>query len=337
MRRATFPIAVAALVLALTLVATACGSGTDSASPRRSGRTATSTTTTTPSASGAGSGIVNVWSGPAVDRTRLPLGTSHVSRTAPAVGGLFTCSAGGPAGGPPGGPGGAGARVAGPWIDEAAGTWDATKKVSVQGRVAWPMARYDEQVGATTRTVSGNGLPVELVTGTFPIAANDPAHAYDGNPNRIAESTFSFTLPLEPTPAGTPACLGMGAIGVLRNGVVLYAPVDEQLRDAVAYETQDVCDGHPQQTSQYHYHDVPVCILDASTGPSTVVGFAFDGYPIVVERDANGRLPTNADLDVCHGRTSPVLLDGKVVTTYHYSATSEFPYSVGCYHGTKTA
>ena len=29
-----------------------------------------------------------------------------------------------------------------------------------------------------------------------------------------------------------------------------------------------------------------------------------------------------------------LLLDGKVVTTYHYSATHEFPYSLGCFHGT---
>jgi hypothetical protein len=38
----------------------------------------------------------------------------------------------------------------------------------------------------------------------------------------------------------------------------------------------------------------------------------------VVERDAAGDLPTNADLDECHGRTSPILLDGEVVTMYHY-------------------
>ena len=73
--------------------------------------------------------------------------------------------------------------------------------------------------------------------------------------------------------------------------------------------------------------------LDASKGASTVVGFARDGFPIVVERDAAGDLPTNADLDECHGRTSPVLLDGEVVTTYHYAATHEFPYFIGCFRG----
>jgi hypothetical protein len=40
--------------------------------------------------------------------------------------------------------------------------------------------------------------------------------------------------------------------------------------------------------------------------------------------------PNNADLDECHGRTSPMLLDGQVVEPYHYSLTLEYPYTVGC-------
>ena len=34
---------------------------------------------------------------------------------------------------------------------------------------------------------------------------------------------------------------------------------------------------------------------------------------------------------------APIQLDGKSVTTYHYVATWEFPYAVGCFHGTYTA
>jgi hypothetical protein len=274
----------------------------------------------------AGDAIVNVWVGPPTDLTKLPIGTSHVSTDGPAVGGLFTCDAGNPNGG--------GAFAVGPWIDEAAGTWDATQKVRVQGEVAWPMAQYSETVEGDVRVIASNGLPVGAVTGTFPIAADDPAYQYDRNPNSIGESDIAVSLPAAPVVADTPSCVGKGTIGVLRNGVALYAPVDERNRDAVAYETQDACDGHPQQSSTYHYHDIPSCILDASTGASTVVGFAYDGFPIVVERDASGALPTNADLDECHGRTTPIELDGATVTSYHYSATWEFPYFVGCFAGT---
>jgi hypothetical protein len=142
------------------------------------------------------------------------------------------------------------------------------------------------------------------------------------------------SLPAAPAVADSPSCLPLGAVGVLRNGVYLFAAVDEANRDAVAWETQDLCDGHPEQSGSYHSHGIPSCLIEAASGPSTVVGFALDGFPIVVERDAEGDLPTDADLDECHGRTSPILLDGEVVETYHYSATLEFPYVIGCFRAT---
>lgn len=302
---------------ALALLLASCGSSATS-----SGTTQVAPTSTTAS---SGALIVNTWIGPPADTTKLPIGTSKVSLDGPSVGGLFACDAGNPNGG--------GAHAAGPWLNEPEGTWDLSQKVSVGGDVAWPMASYSETIESETRVITSNGLPVGEVTGTFPIAADDPAFAYDRNPNGIAASEVTVTLPLDPAVAATPACLGKGSVGVLKNGVSLFASLDELNRDAVAYETQDKCDGHPQQTSVYHYHDIPTCIRDASPGASTVVGFAYDGFPIVVERDANGDLPTNADLDECHGRTSPIQLDGKTVETYHYSATYEFPYFIGCFRG----
>lgn len=301
------------VIAVVALVAVGCGGSSTTSSTTI---VAEVTTTTTGS-------IVNVWKGPPTDRTKLPIGTSKVSLTSPSIGGLWACRGGDPRGG--------GAQVAGPWIDPAAGTWDATTKVDVQGSVSWPTANYSEEITSAGRRISSNGVPVGAVTGNFPIARSDPAFAYDRNPNAIGESAIDVTLPVDPKVSSSPSCLSMGTIGVLKNGVALFAPIDQLNRDAVAYETQDVCDGHPEVQHRYHYHDIPSCILDASTGPSTVVGYAYDGHPIVVERDANGALPTNADLDQCHGRTSPVLVDGRVVTTYHYSATYEFPYWIGCF------
>lgn len=315
---------VALLCVALAVGATGCGGSTSDAAGSSSTTTAPTSSTTQPAENTAS--VVNTWASTPVDRTKLPIGTSHVSTAEPAVGDLFACDAGNPNGG--------GAFAVGPWIDETAGTWDATEKVSVQGEVSWPMAKYDEVVADGIRTITSNGLPVDDVTGTFPIAADDPAFSYDRNPNSIAATELAITLPASPSAAADPSCLGKGTIGVLRNGVALYAPVDERNRDAVAYETQDQCDGHPQQASTYHYHDIPSCLRDAAEGPSTVVGFAYDGYPIVVERNAAGDLPSNDDLDECHGRTSPIELDGEVAAIYHYSATDEFPYAIGCFHGT---
>ena len=316
-RRNQFTIA---LAMAATLALTSCSGSANSSSSE------SSTTESSTASTGTTGSILNTWVGPAADITKLPIGTSKVTLTGPSAGGLYSCDAGNPNGG--------GAVAAGPWIDEAAGTWDLSKKISVQGEVSWPMASYSESITGTTRKIVSNGLPVGEVTGTFPIASTDPAYAFDRNRNRIASSDVSVSLPVSPSAAPTPTCVGKGTIGVLKNGVSLFAPLDERNRDAVVWETQDKCDGHPQQSGMYHYHDIPSCIRDAATGASTVVGYAYDGFPIVVERDAAGDLPTNADLDQCHGRTSPIELDGKVVESYHYSATYEFPYFIGCYAGT---
>jgi hypothetical protein len=87
-------------------------------------------------------------------------------------------------------------------------------------------------------------------------------------------------------------------------------------------------------SDELHHHSVPSCILAKAKGRSTLVGYALDGYGIYVERNANGSLLTNTQLDACHGRTSRVLWDGKEQVIYHYDATLEYPYTIGCFHGT---
>jgi hypothetical protein len=287
-----------------------------------SGDAAVTSTTAAPTTTAADTvdpPIVNVWTGRNIDQTALPLGSPAPK---PLRGGLFACPTGPPRGVP---------FPPGPWIDQAGGTWDASEKVAVRGELRWSRATYIEEVVDEVRRIRSNGLPVDTITGDFPIDRSDPAATHDRNPNQIAQYELSIELPLAPELADEPACLPRGPIGIMGNGVALYSALDDQRRDAVAHETQDACDGHPDQRSRYHYHAVPSCMLAAATGPSTVVGWAFDGHPIVVERDRDGRLPTNADLDECHGRTSPVVLDGELVTAYHYSVTREFPYVVGCF------
>jgi hypothetical protein len=185
--------------------------------------------------------------------------------------------------------------------------------------------------------LSTNDLPTGQITGTFPIASSDPAYAYDRNPNRISAQDFTWTVPADPSAAAAPSCLGLGPIGVSTDGVVFFNALDAGGRDAGAHEVQDACDGHPEMRGAYHYHTFSRCLATgASTraGSSTLVGYAFDGYGIYVERDAKGDLPTDADLDVCHGRTSSVVWDGRQQVMYHYDVTLEYPYTLGCYHGT---
>ena len=285
-------------------------------------KASTNATTTVLASSGS---VVNTWTGAKVDPTKLPIGDASVTTSGAGVGKLYSCSAGN-ANAP-------GASADGPWLNVAAGTWDSTTKLAVKGEVSWPTAKYTETVSGGNRVLTSNNLPVDIKSGTFPIASDDPSYAYDKNPGKITSTDTTFTLVETGTVASKPSCMNEGAVGMMKNGVRIYNALDGRNDDAVAHESQDLCQGHPAMTT-YHYHNVPSCLRNAATGTSTVVGWMADGFPMVVERDASGALPTNADLDECHGRTSPILLNGKVVTLYHYSATLEFPYSIGCYKGT---
>ncbi len=259
--------------------------------------------------------------------TAIPLGDGKVSAD-PGVGDVDSCTTNFRFGG---------AAHTGEWIDETTKTWNATTKPAVEGSVRWPAASISFSVRGSTRTVATNALPRDTVTGTFPIAPSDPAYQYDRNPNQITAQSFSYSLPATPTAAATPSCLGLGPIGVMTNGVMLFDALDDAGRDAGAHEIQDHCSGHPQGRGIYHYHDLSPCLLGQTASSSTLIGYALDGYGIYVERDAQGNLPTNADLDACHGRTSSITWDDKQIDMYHYDATLEYPYTVGCYHGTPVA
>jgi hypothetical protein len=275
----------------------------------------------------AASGGAFVWAGTPTRTTAIPLGDGSVTTT-PEVGSVDSCATSF---------GGGGAKSAGPWIDSTAGTWDAETKVHVEGVNAWPNAAHSFTLAGAERILATDDLPTGETTGNFPIASTDPAYQYDTNPNHVAAQTFSWSVQADPTAAKSPSCLGMGPIGVSIDGVVFFDALDAEGRDAGAYEVLDSCDGHPQSSDIYHYHTLSPCLESAASdapNSSTLIGYALDGYGIYIERDSRGDLPTDADLDACHGRTSAVTWDGHKTVMYHYDVSTEYPYTVGCYHAT---
>ena len=259
-----------------------------------------------------------------VDPTKLPLGDGKLSN-APKAGYVWACHTN---------PNGRGAQVDGPWIDKQSGTFDVTSKAVVDGSVSWPSS-FAIHVEGDSRVITWNDVP-NHPTGVFPIARSDDAYQYDRNPNSIRVQSMEIALPVAPTLAAQPSC-APNAVGVLLSGVALFNALDAPGRDAVAHETQDSCDGHPQQGGVYHYHNASPCLLkeiDPGSGPSKLIGYAVDGFGIYGPRDENGNELSSDDLDACHGRTSPVEWEGKTVTMYHYVATLDYPYTIGCLKGT---
>ena len=303
------------------LVLSACSGS----SPSRASATTSTVSSPTTSAGSAASGDA-AWTGEPLAPTAIPLGDGHVS-TSPRVGYVDSCTSEFKGGG---------AEHSGSWIDSAAGTWSSRAKIAVQGSVSWPDASHSFTVSGADRRLTTNDLPSGEPTGDFPIAPSDPAYADDHNPNHVAAQTFSWTVPADPSSATSPSCLGLGPIGVSSDGVVFFDALDASGRDAGAHEIQDSCAGHPQMQGIYHYHTYSSCLDTAATnaaGSSNLIGYALDGYGIYLERDAKGDLPTDADLDACHGRTSLVTWDGHSRVMYHYDITAEYPYTLGCYHG----
>jgi hypothetical protein len=255
-----------------------------------------------------------------VDLTRLEVGDGKYS-TSPQVGYVYSCQTQF---------NGGGASGTGNWMN-GDGTWDATKKAVVDGSVTWPHS-FTITVQGDQRVFTGNDLP-DHPTGVFPISPSDDAYAVDRNPNSIHSQTVTFGVPANPSVAAQPTCVG-GEVGIMLSGVVIFNAFDAEGRDAPAHEVQDACDGHPQQSGFYHYHSLSDCIEDTTSGHSALVGYAFDGFGIYGYYGEDGKELTNEDLDACHGHTHMIEWDGQLVEMYHYHATHEFPYVVGCFKGT---
>jgi hypothetical protein len=251
------------------------------------------------------------------DLTKLPLGGKL--STSPQFGAIYNCRSESTGGG---------AEHDGPWIH--GDTYDLTAKEIVHGSVSWPKS-FTISVQGDTRMVSGNALP-EHTTGVYPISSTDPAYQYDRNPNKIAAQTFTLRFPLTPV-LTTPSCVG-GEVGISLSGSPIFNGLDADLRDAVAYEVQDTCGGHPERTGTYHYHSISSCV---DIGNHMHVGYALDGFGIYGHRHENGDDVTNDDLDECHGHTHTILWNDKNVSLYHYHATWEYPYTVGCFRGARAA
>lgn len=258
-----------------------------------------------------------------VNLKKIPIGDGHLT-TGPTVGSVWPCQTS---------QGGGGAFASGAWIN-GDGTYDITAKPKVDGTVTWP-SDFSVQLKGGARIFSGNRLPSDP-TGVYPVASTDDAYAYDRNPNKISASTVQITLPQLPQMATTSSCVPFGAIGVLVNGGNLFNALDALNRDAGAHEVQDSCDGHPEVSGAYHYHTLSSCLEKQSprSSHSALMGYAFDGFGIFGHYGENGKELSNADLDECHGHTHEIDWDGKRVNLYHYHATWEYPYTVGCFRGT---
>ncbi len=258
-----------------------------------------------------------------IDKSRLPIGDGKVSNK-PMVGYVWPCQTNGF---------GTRREHSGPWLRDD-GTYDFANKPAAAGEVLWPSDMHIETQGLE-RTVTGNLLP-NHPTGIFPKSTTDPTYQYAPNPHPIKAREILMRLPTTPVLAEHASCVPMGAVGIMLSGAALFNGLDANGQDAVAHEIQDKCQGHPERNGTYHYHNLSTCLKDGnnSNEHSALVGYAFDGFGVYGHRGEGGKELVSADLDACHGHTHEIMWDGQRKRMYHYHATWEYPYTVGCYRGT---
>ena len=110
------------------------------------------------------------------------------------------------------------------------------------------------------------------------------------------------------------------------DGAFLYSGVTEVLHEA------DACGRSVGTDGVSHHHTESPCVSASADGS---IGYAFDGFPIYPSSE-EGKKITNEDLDVCHGHTHSISVNGVMVNQYHYHMTDEYPYSIGCFKGVPT-
>ncbi|MCM2370298.1 sulfatase-like hydrolase/transferase [Aporhodopirellula aestuarii] len=175
-------------------------------------------------------------------------------------------------------------------------------------------------------------------TATFP----DRWRMLDSNPSYIKEQANTWYIPLEPKrdpgaiamdEKNSNQALPMGAIGVATNGVIFFNPFDHIFETDAVWRL-DRCCGHPSPQQQYHYHKYPVCVKtpwsDEGQAHSSVIGFAFDGFPVYGPYESKGLLAK----DDTKNPLNDFNLHEDADRGPHYHVTpGEYPHIIGGYWG----
>jgi hypothetical protein len=184
-------------------------------------------------------------------------------------------------------------------------------------------------------------------------------------PGVTEPQTYTWYIPLEPEMAEEPIELPLlDAVAIGVDGIQIHGPNGapfDGYPDPVYEELLVFCGGHHAAQTLFHHHALPDCLFeqlvenpdDLTQLVGVVVGYAFDGYPILAPYlctneactevtelhsswqrtqdvtnawEANEYIEDSGDLDQCNGM---ILEDG----SYAYFATDTFPYFLGCYRG----
>ena len=167
----------------------------------------------------------------------------------------------------------------------------------------------------------------------------------------IQASALDYTIPAMPQKVAETFSLPFGAMGVIISGSTVYNPYEGDgktvalnanftltNRNGAQVAFLDSCNGHPSPhpLAHYHYHGLPACVtsqVDQKDGPSHIIGYAFDGFPIYGDRDINGAPIDPETLDDCNGIEGPTPEFPKGIYHYVLLQVPTVQSTIRCLHG----
>jgi hypothetical protein len=175
----------------------------------------------------------------------------------------------------------------GPVCGSGARELNTSPKVSATSAYKWSCT-------ATTRTLTGNGIPNHPVTtGNFatPIGAQSISVSMKLSPSLASAASGNIMTPgyvinsVKLDPATDGSCAATATSTAPGGGCVAVQGRDPWRLEAIGGAFQfgtDESNAHVQPNGQYHYHGMPVAYLaKLNKGATmTLVGYAIDGFPI---------------------------------------------------------
>lgn len=74
-------------------------------------------------------------------------------------------------------------------------------------------------------------------------------------------------------------------------------------RDTIHLKQLDICGGHTGRADDYHYHELPRCMLEQmdNKDDNPIIGWGFDGFPLYANNNPDGSPIEPGTFDVCNG------------------------------------
>lgn len=232
-------------------------------------------------------------------------------------------------------------------LDAATVTLRYSRDPSNHGPAAFRPHREDPRCGQIKQSVDDAGFADKVTVtcdDTYAYIESDTYPDHDlmngitGTNEQIPVPARGYRAPIKLHSEKADAITTIDAsLGVAVNGVPIYdystqgdvSPEQyDASHDTVLLGQLDNCGGHAGRGDDYHYHAKPTCMINgmANRGDDSIIGWAYDGYPIYQDNNPDGSPIAKGELDVCNGKADSLY-------GYRYHTSNYPPYILQCLVG----